>query len=86
MIGKEQTSGLGLALKLILVSLENDTETNKTIRKGVIKMLRDKMHEVTFIDENEVPKLRDQLKKISPHEPQVAEEVEQLIVKFHPSL
>lgn len=83
---EKKTSGLGLALKLITVSLDYDTESNKTIRASVIRLLRQKMHEVTEIDANEVPTLRGRLKKISPHEPAVAEEVEQLIKKFHPNL
>lgn len=81
-----ERSGLSLALKLIKVSLDSDSDTNRTIRKGVIKMLEQKMHEVTFIDKAEVPVLLKQIDQISQHEPHVAEEVKQLIQKFHPSL
>ncbi|MBQ9271554.1 MAG: hypothetical protein IJ218_04760 [Alphaproteobacteria bacterium] len=83
---KVQTSGLGLALKLIIVSHENESENNKTIRNGVVKMLESKMREITFIDEEEVPVLIEQINKISAKEPIVAEEVLQLIKKFHPNL
>jgi len=83
---KFERSGLGLALKLIIVSLENDSQNNKTIRNGVIKLLEEKMHEVTSIEAEEVPELRKQLSKISAKEPRVADEVEQLIQKFHPHL
>ena len=86
MMKKTETSGLSLALKLINVSLANDSENNKTIRSGVIKLLEKKMHEVTSIEAAEVPALRKQLSKISAKEPQIAEEVEQLIQKFHPNL
>ena len=79
-------SGLGLALKLIRVSLESDSENNRTIRTGVIKLLEKKMHEVTSIEAEEVPALRQQLSRISTKEPRVAEKVEQLIQKFHPNL
>lgn len=85
-MAKKMNSGLGLALKLISVSLHNDSENNKTIRTGVIKLLEKKMHEVTSIEEEEVPALRRQLSGISAKEPKVAEEVEQLIKKFHPNL
>lgn len=83
---KTKTCGLGLALKLITVSLANDSEHNRTIRTGVIELLEKKMHEVTSIEAEEVPTLRKQLAKISAKEPKVAEEVEQLIKKFHPNL
>ncbi|MBR1825549.1 MAG: hypothetical protein IJ770_03075 [Alphaproteobacteria bacterium] len=82
----QKKSGLGLALKLITVSLESESENNKTIRTGVIKLLEKKMHEVTCIEAEEVPTLRKQLNQISAHEPEVAEKVEQLIKKFHPNL
>lgn len=85
-MAKTLNSGLGLALKLISVSLHNDSENNKTIRTGVIKLLEKKMHEVVSIDAEEVPALRKQLSGISAKEPRVAEEVEQLIKKFHPNL
>ena len=83
---KVQTSGLGLALKLIIVSHENESENNKTIRNGVIKMLESKMREITYIDKEEVPTLLGQLDQIANKEPQVADEVLQLIHKFHPNL
>jgi len=41
---------------------------------------------VTSIEAEEVPELRKQLSKISAKEPRVADEVEQLIQKFHPHL
>lgn len=86
MMQKTETSGLSLALKLIKVSLDSDSDTNRTIRKGIIKMLRQKMHEVTYIDIAEVPILLKQIEQIAQQEPQVADEVKQLIQKFHPNL
>ena len=80
------TSGLLLPLKLISRSLNTESENSHAIRAGIIKMLEDKMDEVTSIPIEEIPKIRKLLTEISPVEPRVAEEVNQMIIKFHPNL
>ena len=80
------TSGLLLPLKLISRSLKTESENSHAIRAGIIKMLEDKMDEVTSIPIEEIPKIRKLLTEISPVEPRVAEEVNQMIIKFHPNL
>ena len=82
----KENSGLLLPLKLISKSLQTDSKNSTVIRHGIIKMLEDKMDEVTCIPTDEVPKIRKLLTTISPTEPKVAEEVNQLIEKFHPNL
>ena len=80
------TSGLLLPLKLISRSLKTESKNSHAIRAGIIKMLEDKMDEVTSIPIEEIPKIRKLLNEISPVEPRVAEEVNQMIIKFHPNL
>ena len=83
---EKKTSGLLLPLKLISKSLLTESQNSFVIRTGIIKMLEDKMDEVTNIPLEEVPKIRKLLSTISPAEPKVAEEVNQMIAKFHPNL
>ena len=83
---EKKTSGLLLPLKLISQSLKKNSKNSTVIRTGIVKMLEDKMDEVTCIPMEEVPKIRKLLTAISPTEPKVAEEVNQMIAKFHPNL
>lgn len=80
------SSGLLLPLKLISQSLKTDSKNSSVIRTGIVKMLEDKMDEVTNIPVDEVPKLRKLLVEIEPTEPRVAGEISQMIEKFHPNL
>lgn len=83
---EKNTSGLLLPLKLISRSMKTESENSHVIRAGIIKMLEDKMDEVTSIPTEEIPKIKKLLTEISPVEPRVAEEVNQMIIKFHPNL
>ena len=84
-MGQNQTSGLLLPLKLISHSLETiDSKKSQIIRKGIIKMLEDKLEDVEVIPEHELPQLKKLLEKISAAEPKVVAEVRQIIEKFHP--
>ncbi len=82
----KKTSGLLLPLRLISQSLKQESENSHVIRNGIIKMLEDKMGEVENIPLDEVPKIKTLLQKIAPAEPRVADEVSQMIEKFHPNL
>lgn len=85
-MSEKKTSGLLLPLKLISKSLLTESQNSFVIRTGIIKMLEDKMDEVTNIPLEEVPKIRKLLSTISPVEPRVADEINQMIAKFHPNL
>lgn len=82
----KKTSGLLLPLRLISQSLKTESENSHVIRNGIVKMLEDKMGEVENIPIEEVPKIKTLLQKIAPVEPKVADEVSQMIEKFHPNL
>ncbi len=85
-MGTKKSSGLLLPLKLICKSLQTESKNSVVIRTGIIKMLEDKMDEVTEVPQDEIPKIKKLLIPISAAEPKVAEEVQQLITKFHPNL
>lgn len=82
----KKTSGLLLPLRLINQSLKTESKNSHVIRNGIVKMLEDKMDEVETIPVDEIPKIKTLLQKIAPAEPKVAEEVNQMIAKFHPNL
>ena len=78
-------SGLLLPLRLICHSLGTaDSKKSKIIRKGIIKMLEEKLGDVEEIPETELPQLKKLLEKISTVEPKVVTEVKQIIEKFYP--
>lgn len=81
-----KTSGLLLPLRLISRSLKTDSKNTHIIRSEIVQMLEDKLGEVEVIPTEEIPKINELLVKIEPEEPKVADEVRQMIVKFHPNL
>lgn len=81
----QQTSGLLLPLKLISRSLKTaDSVNNRIIRQGIVKRLEEKLEEVQYIPETELPQLKTLLNTIAVAEPKIVTEVKQIIEKFHP--
>ena len=79
-----KTSGLLLPLKLISRSLQPDSDANRIIRAGIVQRLEEKLEEVEYIPEEELPTIAAFLDRISAAEPRVVTEVKQIVEKFYP--
>lgn len=84
-MGKKQQSGLLLPLKLLSLTTGGSVSSVK-IRQEVMPLMRRNLEAVKFIPPEEVPQIREYAEKVRMFNPELADELTELIAKFNPKL
>ena len=85
MVKNKKTSGLLLPLKLLSLTSKGSKESLQ-IRQEVMPLMRRNLETVKAIPDEELPDIREYLKKITKFDQEIADEITAVVKKFNPDL
>ena len=82
---KKEPSGLLLPLKLLSLTTGGSVSSIK-IREEVMPLMRRNIDALKFIPAEEVPLIREYATKVRTFDPELADELTELVAKYNPKL